>query len=236
MTIAKTLIRVTAARERRTAAQMTGRYLVTIQPGAHKDVSGRLSAIGIAAATPLAHEATVARALPTGHHFILPHVGIAVVDPAGEQEDQLNAMAAQEGAILALEPERINHAVSEISSDYVRGWRDATNALASQLVDERKAKTVTAATAELATWGLIATRVLNSRLTGNGIKLAVLDTGVDLSHPDFSKREILSRNFVGDGQPFHDGVGHGTHCSGTAAGPLQPSTGPRYGIAYGAQL
>ena len=61
------------------------------------------------------------------------------------------------------------------------------------------------------TWGLAATKVINTRLSGANIKVAGLDTGFDLSHPDFAQRQIVTKNFVGDQQPFHDGVGHGTH-------------------------
>src|SRR5262249_32803771 len=86
------------------------------------------------------------------------------------------------------------------------------------------------------TWGLAATKVAQCQLSGSGIKVAILDTGLDTSHPDFAQRKPVTRNFVGDLVPFHDGVGHGTHCTGTACGPLQPSTGPRYGIAYGATI
>ena len=84
----------------------------------------------------------------------------------------------------------------------------------------------------LTTWGLVATKVVSSRFTGANIKIAVLDTGFDLAHPDFMGRQITTKNFVGDGKPFHDGVGHGTHCVGTAAGPLHAAKGPRYGVAY----
>ena len=88
----------------------------------------------------------------------------------------------------------------------------------------------------LATWGLITTRVVHSRFSGAGIKLAVLDTGFDMAHPDFRERQIEAKNFVGDNTLFHDGHGHGTHCIGTAAGPLHPSQGPRYGVAHEAQI
>src|SRR3712207_8355421 len=37
-----------------------------------------------------------------------------------------------------------------------------------------------------ATWGLIACRVPPSTRHGNGIKVAVLDTGFDLGHPEFT--------------------------------------------------
>ena len=69
-----------------------------------------------------------------------------------------------------------------------------------------------------------------------GIKVAVLDTGIDFDHPDFIGREIASKSFIAD-QEVQDGHGHGTHCAGTSCGILRPSSGqPRYGIAHGAQL
>jgi subtilisin len=59
---------------------------------------------------------------------------------------------------------------------------------------------------------------------------------LDLSHPDFAGRQIEIKNFVGDNTQFHDGMGHGTHCAGTAAGTLHPTQGARYGIAYEALI
>lgn len=217
---------------------MTGRYLVTLRPGAHSEISNALTRIGIAAAIPIPTGALLTRELPIGHHILLPHVGIAVVDPTpGQQEDELHGMAAREVDVFALEPERINRAVVRDMAEYVRGWRDATDALAAKLIDTPAEHPATVAAAEdLATWGLLATDVVKSRFSGQSIKIAVLDTGFDLTHPDFVGREITTKNFVGDNTAFHDGVGHGTHCVGTAAGPLHPGSGPRYGIAYQAQI
>ena len=84
-----------------------------------------------------------------------------------------------------------------------------------------------------ATWGLQATNVLVSAYTGAGIKVAVLDTGLDLEHPDFEGRAITSRSFV-SGQEVQDGNEHGTHCIGTACGSADEV--PRYGIAGGAEI
>ena len=87
-----------------------------------------------------------------------------------------------------------------------------------------------------ATWGLQATNVLASPFSGEGIKVAILDTGIDLDHPDFIGREIVSKSFIA-GEEVQDGHGHGTHCAGTACGILRPSSGqPRYGIAHAAKL
>jgi subtilisin family serine protease len=65
--------------------------------------------------------------------------------------------------------------------------------------------------------------------------VAVLDTGMDLMHPDFAGRSITSRSFI-PGQPVQDGHGHGTHCIGTACGPKSPSGTRRYGVAHEAEI
>jgi subtilisin family serine protease len=85
------------------------------------------------------------------------------------------------------------------------------------------------------TYGLDLTGVPKSTYDGSGIKVCVLDTGIDLTHPDFAGRSIVSASFV-VGQPVQDGHSHGTHTAGTACGPQTPGSGPRYGIAYNAQL
>jgi subtilisin len=87
----------------------------------------------------------------------------------------------------------------------------------------------------LNTWGLQVSGVVNSPYTGKGIKIAVLDTGFDLNHPDFVGRAVVTQSFI-PGQVVQDGHGHGTHCIGTAAGPRVPGIAPRYGIAYEASI
>jgi subtilisin family serine protease len=86
-----------------------------------------------------------------------------------------------------------------------------------------------------ATWGLNACRVPPSSRNGSGIKVAVLDTGFDLGHPEFAGRSFVTNTFVG--QPVQDLHGHGTHTAGTACGPQAPA-GPiqRYGIAFRSQI
>jgi subtilisin family serine protease len=86
-----------------------------------------------------------------------------------------------------------------------------------------------------ATWGIQATKALSSSRSGRGMKVAVLDTGFDLGHPDFAGRNVTAQSFV-QGESAQDGHGHGTHCIGTSCGPRTPSTGPRYGVAYEADV
>lgn len=68
--------------------------------------------------------------------------------------------------------------------------------------------------------------------TGRGIKVAVLDTGLDLRHPDFVARVRTEnvQDFSGSSGP-QDIQGHGTHCAGIIAGPRSSKSGIRYGIA-----
>ena len=86
-----------------------------------------------------------------------------------------------------------------------------------------------------ASWGLKATRALCCGYSGRGIRVAILDTGLDLQHPDFAGRNVVSQSFV-EGLPADDGNGHGTFCAGVACGPQRPCHGPRYGVAFGADL
>jgi subtilisin len=57
---------------------------------------------------------------------------------------------------------------------------------------------------------------------GAGARIAILDTGIDLDHPDLAASiDIgLGRNCVDGTLPPNDGYGHGTHVAGTAAAPL----------------
>jgi subtilisin len=52
---------------------------------------------------------------------------------------------------------------------------------------------------------------------GEGITVAVLDTGIDDKHPEVSGRISASRSFI-NGEAVYDGNGHGTHCAGTVLG------------------
>ena len=47
---------------------------------------------------------------------------------------------------------------------------------------------------------------------GAGVKVAVLDTGIDLDHPDLRDAIVSRKDFTGDG--IEDVNGHGTHCAG----------------------
>ncbi|WP_405055815.1 S8 family serine peptidase [Kribbella sp. NBC_01505] len=70
--------------------------------------------------------------------------------------------------------------------------------------------------------------------TGKGIKVAVLDTGIDATHPDLATQVAGAKNFTTD--PDGDQVGHGTHVASTIAGTGAASDGKYKGVAPDAKL
>ena len=70
---------------------------------------------------------------------------------------------------------------------------------------------------------------------GTGVKVAILDTGIDLTHPDFPGKVAGSQVFTGE-PSVQDGFGHGTHVASIIAGTGAASAGKYKGVAPGAQL
>jgi subtilisin family serine protease len=171
--------------------------------------------------------------------LVLPEIGVAVVAERPAAEHGMTAMAeiAADSPIEAIEPEYFVFA--DGAADYLRGFSRAVEVLREDLGQAGELKLPEEEEEEVqvlgATWGLIRCRVPQSNRSGVGIKVAVLDTGMDLGHPDFAGRAFFSQSFVG--QPVQDLHSHGTHCIGTACGPLAPpGSTPRYGIAYRAPI
>ncbi|MFG2774328.1 S8 family serine peptidase [Streptomyces sp. NPDC048350] len=70
---------------------------------------------------------------------------------------------------------------------------------------------------------------------GKGTKVAVLDTGADVEHPDLKGRVVASENFT-DSDSAGDRQGHGTHTISTVGGSGAASDGKKKGVAPGADL
>ncbi|MFC9431387.1 S8 family serine peptidase [Streptomyces sp. NPDC056987] len=80
-----------------------------------------------------------------------------------------------------------------------------------------------------------APEVWRSGYDGKGVKVAVLDTGVDAGHPDLAGKIAGATSFVPD-EKVQDGHGHGTHVASTIVGSGAASDGRRKGVAPGAEL
>ena len=70
---------------------------------------------------------------------------------------------------------------------------------------------------------------------GGGVRVAVIDSGVDLGHPEFAGRIVASKNYVTPGQPAQDDNGHGTHVAGIIAAGQNNGVGVT-GVAPDVQL
>ncbi|MEU0436290.1 S8 family serine peptidase [Streptomyces sp. NPDC006290] len=70
---------------------------------------------------------------------------------------------------------------------------------------------------------------------GTGVKIAVLDTGVDKTHDDLKTQVVEEKNFSGSPDTV-DRVGHGTHVASIAAGTGAESGGKYKGVAPGAKV
>lgn len=229
----------------------TGRYLITFKEGASEEGFQSLGAQGmrLADARDFKSQAVTLEGIGDADAVLLPEVGVALMGGEAAEERGVSALAevAADSPIESIDPEHFvfaQGAYSELVAgysqtaesrpgDYLRGFLRAVETIARDLRDGEQPQQglEEEALALGATWGLVVCGVPQSTRSGAGIKVAVLDTGMDVGHPDFAGRPVMSQSFVG--QPVQDLHGHGTHCIGTACGPKAPAGNtPRYGIAY----
>ena len=228
--------------------ETTGRFIIIFKEEAlaeERTIANTLNQVAglrsVVSSADFDSGAVSAEALSGSEPVRFSQLGIVIVSGPDEVSALAASLSDGDSPILAIEPEYVAR-LSDPSRDYMRGYRDAVNHLYDRL-GETGTEAEGGEAGLLAeffdtrqfTWGLQATGASTSRFTGLGVKVAVLDTGLDLGHPDYAGRAITHQSF--SGFPMRDVNGHGTHCAGTACGPLRPATGVRrYGVAHAAQL
>lgn len=70
--------------------------------------------------------------------------------------------------------------------------------------------------------------------SGNGVKIAIVDTGIQLDHPDLINNIVQGYDFVNNDTDASDDNGHGTHVAGLASASLNESG--VVGVSYSAKL
>jgi subtilisin len=221
----------------------TGRQIITFRD---RDASSaeRVSSLGTTAAN-VASSADFTdevdfTALGGADYVMFNELNVAVSSGRPDVTESLATLSVADSAsaILAVEPEIFMFS-TDIAADYLRGFNAAVDRIRQDLASSAAfvpgPGPEDAAALAAATWGLLATKASSSSFSGRGIKVAILDTGLDLTHPDFKGRSITTQSFI-PGESPQDGNRHGTHCSGTACGMKAPASVPRYGIAHEAQI
>ena len=88
---------------------------------------------------------------------------------------------------------------------------------------------------DVATKTLNIDKVWEKGITGKGVTVCVIDTGI-APHPDLKDKIIGFQDMVNDRKEAYDDQGHGTHCSGIVAGNGSASEGKYKGAAPDASL
>lgn len=213
--------------------ETTGRSIVVFESSVTDPAAVLASAAGlgnVANSRDFQDQAVDVDGTDAGGAIYFAELGVAVVSADEDQVHLLRTASSARGAVISVSPELVYH-VLDADPDYVQGYRDGVTDLSGRLgateAGARAAASAAAAppfadTAQF-TWGLQATGVPSSPYSGKGVKVAVLDTGIDTTHPDLASVVTESKDFSGTGST-DDRVGHGTHVAATVAGSAPDPT------------
>ena len=71
----------------------------------------------------------------------------------------------------------------------------------------------------------------DNAITGQGVKVCVVDTGIDYRHPDLQNKVVAQYDFTTGTEDAMDDCGHGTHCAGIIASQGIQFRGVSYDVA-----
>ncbi len=227
------------------AGETTGRWIVTFRQDATEEgvklLTRKAGVRSLVRSRDFDDKAVNVEDVESDGGAVFEEIGVAVMSLEPDAKDEITAAATEDSAIESVEPERVLYALEDDSLAYLRGYWQGLRGYYDALVAEAGEQAPAVAERRCyddddeSTWGLKATNVLASKYSGRGISVAVLDTGLDLQHPDFTGRSVTHRSFI-SGEVVDDKNGHGTHCIGKACGPRTPASVRGYGVAYDARI
>ena len=232
--------------------EFTGRRLVMLAPDAKfSDIASQAENASLRLANSSeykSHEEDYINAFDQADGIVFERFGVAVINENHEAEiNTLTTASRTKSVFLYDEPERFVYALAEVGASGGGGfWQWLLRLLGfgpkppvttppsdPKPVDPKLPDSYSDNAS--AYWGVQAVRALSSPYTGKNIPIAILDTGFLIAHPDFQTRTIQTKSFI-SGEDVNDLNGHGTHCTGIAAGGLRGSNNSRYGVSSEAKI
>jgi len=223
--------------------KFTGKQLVMLAPKAtHKDITTHAKKASLKLADFsdfIKGNEDYTKAFDESDGIVFEQLGIVVVNEnRNMQVSMLTESSTSKSIFMYSEPERYVYALIDSFEEFMRGYKSAVDDIYSKITSKGKfssAKSSLYQDDTVASWGIHATNVFNSKFTGKGVNIAILDTGFNLKHPDFVGRLINSKSFI-RGQKVDDQNGHGSHCTGISTGNINKTTSRRYGVAKDANI
>jgi len=149
----------------------------------------------------------------------IPQIGVQVLRVPSNRVPELVAAYSRNPNVLYAEPDYVAHAIGTPDDTYFdKQWgmhnTGQTGGAIDADIDAPEAWDITIGTA--------------------GIKIAILDTGIDQNHPDLDDKLVGNINFT-DSSTVDDLYGHGTHVAGIAAAETNNTQGVA-GVGYNSSL
>lgn len=214
------------------------RYIVLLrnqEKSALKKVERELQ-VSITSSENLSKENRSFQVIDEDNSVLYKNLGVMVVENMDEHQ-LAKAMQNDSNPIVYFEKERDFFPADEMK--IISELKKQSAELSDKIIELEKFisnKPIPAKNLVEMEWGIKSIGIEKALYTGKGIDVCILDTGLEMSHPDFSSREIEGKSFIQGEDWSKDPNGHGTHCTGISAGNLRSDTGKRYGIAKDCNL
>ncbi|WP_314614273.1 S8 family serine peptidase [Streptomyces stackebrandtii] len=140
------------------------------------------------------------------------------------------ALPAIDGASLSVQKESATQAWNALTDSSGAGQRGRTSGVRAIWLDGVRRASLDRSTAQIG-----APQAWQAGWSGKGVRVAVLDTGVDQTHSDLADAEVTEKNFS-ESPDSVDRAGHGTHVASVITGSGARSGGRFRGVAPDAEI